>query len=944
MIKKHASDKNKCILMLIQQITAIVMVVILVTLLTQVSVRSDRDHSLVYYNLNEIASDNEESFQESSSFSQMFSEDISALIYYLAICQQFEENGKFDKNRSIDLLSYVQRKWVSPESVTSDGLLNYRIGDLINWEDISGIDVKAAGEAMIDEDGGEYYPEQHVIERYLPTDGVSIYQKDLVSILESAGLWETDETVSADAENVSETAQEYDETDWPAKDQASEETVSGETLQDDGTMNDALSFAYDGTVEIIETEDSAEYEKQQSKAQSIITNYIMEAARDLSVNYKTYTAQNDYFKNNKSIKYFYSPNVKKNIYYTNCKGGGETTAEHIRAFKKAMKTGSGSYIRYNLSNDEFTTVRYDEEDVNHTELSRYFYDYSYAFRDKGVFYIAYINSDEEAEILDGEKLTRADAYGKLENVYGNVKPNFMFYVMVLAVSLFLFVISFFIWCGMVGYRREKVLMTEDGMTGQDSMEYRLIRAEELYGFDRLYTGIFLILAVAVEAGIFLLMALLILDGYMDGGLSFLTDHRLIRICAVLTFLWILGAQFFFASFLRRVKAHTFWKNSVICRLFRLAKKAVGHIMLAVADKNALVNLWIPYLLFLVMNLAIIAIGHDFSYYFWEFVAFAFVLDILVGIVGHRLYRERREVLDGINRIADGEITYQVDLSRMHGQNVLFARAVNHIGDGIHEAVQISMKDERLKADLITNVSHDIKTPLTSIINYVDLLKRVDIKDEKAQEYLRILDEKSQRLKQLTLDLVEASKISSGNIVLHFEPLRVKDLMMQVIGEFSDKFEEKDLTVIAGFPEEPVVIEADSRRMWRVMENLFNNIYKYAMQGTRVYLDIELKDRVYIIVKNISMQKLNVSADELTERFIRGDISRSTEGSGLGLSIAKSLVEAQKGEFEIVLDGDLFKVIMRFDEMAKETAPRTEIQEIEVLNDVEVIDHAEAMGE
>lgn len=938
-IKKHASGKNKCILVLIQQITAVTMIVIMVTLLTQISVRSERDHSLVFYDLREIASDNDESFQESSSFSMMFSEDINALIYYLAICQQFEENGKFDKNRNIDLLSYVKRKWVSPESISSDGSLNYRVGDLINWQDVNGVEVKTVGEDQIDVGGGEYIPYEQVVERYLPSDGISIYDKDLVSILKSAGMWEKDATESMDDGFETDGIDEYyDQTEY------SDDVDPDVMMQADEAMAAAESRYYEETEDTVYMDEDPVYAEEQLRAQAIITHYIMEAARDLSLNYKTYTEQNDYFKKNKSIKYFYAPDVKGNNYYTNCAGEGRTTSDYIRAFKKAMKTGSGSYVCYDLSKDEFTTVRYEEKDVNHTELRRFFCDYSYAFKDKGVFYIAYINSDEEAELLDGTKLVRTDAYGKLENVYGNVKPNFMFYVVTLAVCLALFVISFFIWCGMVGYRREKVLMTEEGMKEQDGAGYRLIRAEELSVFDRMYTGIFLILAVVVEAVILLGMALLIMDGYMDGELSLLTDHRLIRICAVLTFLWILGAQFFWASFLRRVKTRTFWKNSVICRGFLLVKKVAGRAMLAFADKNVIVNLWIPYLVFLAMNLLILAIGVDFINYFWGFVAVAFVLDILVGIVGQRLYRERREVLDGINRIADGEITYQVDVSRMHGQNVLFARAVNHIGDGIHEAVQISMKDERLKADLITNVSHDIKTPLTSIINYVDLLKRVDIEDEKAQEYLRILDEKSQRLKQLTLDLVEASKISSGNIVLHFEPLRVKDLMMQVIGEFSDKFEEKDLTVIAGFPEEPVVIEADSRRMWRVMENLFNNIYKYAMQGTRVYLDIELKDRVYIIVKNISMQKLNVSADELTERFIRGDISRSTEGSGLGLSIAKSLVEAQKGEFEIVLDGDLFKVIMRFDEMTKEPAPRTEIQEIEVLNDVEVIENEEAIGE
>mgnify|MGYP001051697796 FL=1 len=221
----------------------------------------------------------------------------------------------------------------------------------------------------------------------------------------------------------------------------------------------------------------------------------------------------------------------------------------------------------------------------------------------------------------------------------------------------------------------------------------------------------------------------------------------------------------------------------------------------------------------------------------------------------------------------------------------------------------------MKADLITNVSHDIKTPLTSIINYVDLIKRERIDNEKVQNYIKVLDEKSQRLKQLTDDLVEASKITSGNISLHFEQINLTELMNQTIGEFSEKFEMKNLTTVMNVRVKNAVIEADSRRIWRVMENLFNNIYKYAMEGTRVYLSIEdmpdKKKFIVISIKNISASPLNCNPDELTERFIRGDVSRTTEGSGLGLSIARNLTEAQKGTFEIQLDGDLFKVILTF---------------------------------
>lgn len=254
---------------------------------------------------------------------------------------------------------------------------------------------------------------------------------------------------------------------------------------------------------------------------------------------------------------------------------------------------------------------------------------------------------------------------------------------------------------------------------------------------------------------------------------------------------------------------------------------------------------------------------------------------------------------------------------------MLARSVNSIGNGIKNAVEISMKDERMKADLITNVSHDIKTPLTSIINYVDLIKREKVDNERIRSYIQVLDEKSQRLKQLTDDLVEASKISSGNINLHFERINVIELLNQTIGEFSEKFDEKSLTIVMNVNAPGTVIEADSRSIWRVMENLFNNIYKYALEGTRVYIAInslsekegQRQELIEISIKNISEKELNCNPEELTERFIRGDESRTTEGSGLGLSIAKNLTEAQHGTFEILLDGDLFKVILTFPMMA-----------------------------
>ena len=283
----------------------------------------------------------------------------------------------------------------------------------------------------------------------------------------------------------------------------------------------------------------------------------------------------------------------------------------------------------------------------------------------------------------------------------------------------------------------------------------------------------------------------------------------------------------------------------------------------------------------------------------------------------------RKLLKAGEALAEGQGDYKVDTSRLvwgfkeHGEDL------NSLGQGISRAVAERMRSERLKTELITNVSHDLKTPLTSIISYVDLLKRLHIQEEPARGYIDILDSKAQRLKQLTDDLVEASRISSGSIELEKEKLNLTELLNQGIGEFSERLEESSLQVVFEDGDVPAYIYADSRRMWRVVENLFNNICKYAMEGTRVYIQTTKQEgRIEVSIKNISRQQMSVRPEELTERFIRGDSSRSTEGSGLGLSIAKSLVQVHGGSFEILMDGDLFKVLLAFPEYSESPADDT----------------------
>ncbi len=265
---------------------------------------------------------------------------------------------------------------------------------------------------------------------------------------------------------------------------------------------------------------------------------------------------------------------------------------------------------------------------------------------------------------------------------------------------------------------------------------------------------------------------------------------------------------------------------------------------------------------------------------------------------------------GTKTIAKGDLEYQIDTRHMPYDLRLQAEDLNNISVGLAGAVDEKMKSERFKAELITNVSHDLKTPLTSIINYVDLLKTTGQTDPKAMEYIEVLDRKSQRLKKLTEDLVEASKASTGVLSVVREKIGMAQLIDQALAEWEEKLNDRKLTLVSTLPEGETWVYADGRHLWRVIDNLLSNCAKYAMEGTRIYLDLERgKGQVALSVKNVSREPLNVPAERLMERFVRGEESRSTEGSGLGLSIARSLTELQGGTFELAVDGDLFKAIV-----------------------------------
>ncbi|MEO2076962.1 MAG: HAMP domain-containing sensor histidine kinase [Bacillus sp. (in: firmicutes)] len=286
----------------------------------------------------------------------------------------------------------------------------------------------------------------------------------------------------------------------------------------------------------------------------------------------------------------------------------------------------------------------------------------------------------------------------------------------------------------------------------------------------------------------------------------------------------------------------------------------------------------------------------------------FMFPITIGIAAWftlNKVKSFKAIRDGVNRIKDGDLTHSIDVGGK-GEFARLAADINSITDGLKKAVDNELKSERLKSELITNVSHDIRTPLTSIITYVDLLKR-EKEPSKIEEFIGVLDQKSQRLKILTDDLFEAAKASNGAIPVELERIDIGSLITQGLGEVSEKIEELDLQFKFNQTEERIYIAADGKLLWRSIENVLSNIFKYALKGSRVYIDIEdVGNEALLTFKNISAYELNISADELMERFTRGDESRSSQGSGLGLSIAKSLIEAQKGKFIIQIDGDLFK--------------------------------------
>lgn len=365
------------------------------------------------------------------------------------------------------------------------------------------------------------------------------------------------------------------------------------------------------------------------------------------------------------------------------------------------------------------------------------------------------------------------------------------------------------------------------------------------------------------------------------------------------------------SFATRVKCGKWWRNTVIYCVLRLiwrAVKAVWHgigrlgRMIPIVWRTALIMLGLYIIGFILFILMYDESGG------WLLVGLLFSIVIYAAAIFGAW--QMKGIKKAGQQLAEGKFDEKIDTKHMYWEFKSHAENLNSIGDGLAKEVAQRMKSERLKTELITNVSHDIKTPLTSIINYADLLQKAKTEEERA-EYLAVLERQSQRLKKLTEDLVEASKASTGNMSVNLAPTNTQEIINQSYGEYSSKLEAGRLNTVINIPEPAPAVMADGRLLWRVIDNLFNNVVKYALPETRVYVDVRTEGAAAVIsMKNISRAALNVSAEELMERFVRGDASRHTDGSGLGLNIAKSLTELQHGEFSISTDGDLFKAEIR----------------------------------
>lgn len=846
-------------------------------------------------------------FEESGVFNQIFGHAAADIIRFGVVSSQLETDGVFDGDKLVDVTAYNYRDSALPERYVT---AVYRVEDLIKWQNYGfSWNSRTMNEAEADAFLADSTQVTLIDPKsgYLNTSNAGYLKSDvksytsvndetaepngtaIISYSNDSGFVEGYQPIGELADHAEPAVELVEYADEEEAYAWERENAAADSGTDDTVLAD-----YDILVNRYKTVDGRNLEDCVSDWELYydLCHNVMKAAESLAYNYEEYIAYADYYSmENSNVRYLIEKRVgEETQYYSNMPEGSsyrEAALEKMRDCETQEKTADSLYekfIYYSPADMVYRTNTSIEERTVGEILKSYDYGYPENVR-------IWMNVDTSYPVQD--VFTQAREY----------LPNLWLWVAAAIIFGLLYAL-------LLGYQTVT--------TGREYDEEG-VRRIRLGAFDKIPTEGALCIAFAVTLlAVWILVVVTELAGCDPTDIEYYRDaiHQDWFIVAMLGIVFAADVvfTFFFYSLVRRIKARMLFKNSYLYRLLLRLKRFAWKVY---DNGGVVLRTWVPYCIFMVFNLLMLILAFEI----WNvlLVLFAGVIDVIVGILLYKDAKERQGIVEGIETIAGGKVEHQIDTEELHGDNKVLATSVNSIGKGIKEAVEISMKDERMKADLITNVSHDIKTPLTSIINYVDLIKREQVENEKVQNYIRVLDEKSQRLKQLTDDLVEASKITSGNISYHFERINLTELLNQTIGEFSEKFETKNLTTVLNVNSKDAVIEADSRRIWRVMENLFNNVYKYAMSGTRVYVSIDRpeggqpkeQEQIEISIKNISEKPLNCRPEELTERFIRGDESRTTEGSGLGLSIAKNLTIAQRGSFEIELDGDLFKVFLTF---------------------------------
>ncbi len=403
----------------------------------------------------------------------------------------------------------------------------------------------------------------------------------------------------------------------------------------------------------------------------------------------------------------------------------------------------------------------------------------------------------------------------------------------------------------------------------------------------------------------------------------LTQWQVNLLGGVFALVYLIIATLYLMNLAARCKAGKIWRNTMVYSLCAVLWRGATRFVRWAGTGCGRVFAQLPFiwkgavLVPIVMLFNLLCFLFCMSIYAWQLFVCVMIVE-LIALIAAYLYCliMLNNLAEGGRAIAKGDLDYQVDTKNLCFEFKTHAENLNQMGSCLTEAVNDQLKSERMKTELITNVSHDIKTPLTSLINYADLLSKVETDDIKIIKYTEVIARQSERLKRLIDDLVEASKASTGSLEVDLQPCEVGVLLSQAVGEYQQRLAEQSLELVAKSPEQSLSIMADGRHLWRVFDNLLNNIYKYALGGTRVYLNLEQRgNQAVITFKNISKYPLDISVEELMERFVRGDASRHNEGNGLGLSIAQSLTELQGGNLTLHVDGDLFKVELTFDLVA-----------------------------